>query len=46
MDKISFKSIDAVIYNIKYITVKNIDHVDIDSENPFYLIFNNVDGYI
>ena len=37
IDKISFKSINAVIYNISYITV------NIDSENPLYLIFNNVD---
>ena len=45
IDKISFKSIDAVIYNIKYITTKSINHVNSDSENPAYLIFNNVDGY-
>ena len=23
-----------------------LDHVNIDSENPHYLIFNNIDGYI
>ena len=45
IDKISFKSIDAVICNIKYITLKSLNHVNIDSENPPYLIFNNVDGY-
>ena len=45
-DKISFKSINAVVYNIKYITMKSLDHVNIDSENPPNLIFNNVDGYI
>ena len=43
-DKISFKSTDAVIYNIRYITMKSLDHVNIDSENLLYL--NNVDGYI
>ena len=26
--------------------MKSLDHVNIDSENPLYLIFNNVDGYI
>ena len=44
IDKISFESIDAVIYNIKYITMKSLNHVNIDGENPSYLIFNNVDG--
>ena len=39
IDKISFKSIDSVIYYIKYF--KNFD-----SANSLYLIFNNVDGYI
>ena len=42
-DKISFKSPDAVIYSIKYITMESLDHASIDSENPLYLIFNNVD---
>ena len=40
-DKISFENTNSVIYNIKY-----INHVNIDSENPPYLIFNNADGYI
>ena len=44
--KISFKSTDAVTYNIRYVTMKSIDHVYIDSENPRYLIFGNVDRYI
>ena len=44
--KISFKSTDAVIYNIRYMTMENLDYVNIDSENPYYLIFNNVDGYM
>ena len=46
IDKISFKSTDAVIYKFRYFTMKSFDHVNIDSENPLYLIFNNVDGYI
>ena len=40
IDKISFKTANAVIYNIRYITI------NIDIESPLYLIFNNVDGYI
>ena len=40
--KISFKSTDAVIYNIRHITTKSLDHVNIDDENPLYLVFNNV----
>ena len=39
IDKISFKSTDFVIYDIKYF--KNLD-----SANFLYLIFNIVDGYI
>ena len=31
VDKMSFKSIDAVIYNIRYITMKSLDRVNIDS---------------
>ena len=46
IDKTSFKSIDAVTYHIKYITMKSFDHVNIDCENSLYLVFNNVDGYI
>ena len=26
--------------------MKSLDHINIDNENPLYLIFNNVDGYI
>ena len=44
IDKISFKSIDAVTYHIKHITLKSLDHVNIDSEDSLYLLFNNVDG--
>ena len=46
IDKISFKGIDAVTYHINYITMESLDHVNIDSANPLYLIFNNVDRYI
>ena len=46
IDKTSFKGIDAVTYHSKYITMKSLDHVHIDSKNYFYLIFNNEDGYI
>ena len=37
--KISFKSTDSVIYDIKYFR-------NLDSANSLCLIFNNVDGYI
>ena len=43
IDKILFKSTDAVIYNIKYITMKSLNHINIDSGNFPCLIFNNVD---
>ena len=46
VDKISLKGTDAVLYNIRDITMKCLDHVNIDSENPLCLIFNSVDGYI
>ena len=46
IDKVSSdKGTDAVIYNIKYITMKILDHVNMACENPLYLIFDNVDGY-
>ena len=44
IDKIAFKSIDAVTHHIKHITLKSLDHVNIDSEDSLYLLFNNVDG--
>ena len=44
IDKVSFKGTDAVIYNIKYITMEILDHVNIACENPLYLTFDNVDG--
>ena len=46
MDQISFKSTDVVIHNIRYITIKNLDHLNIDTVNSLYLVFDNVDGYI
>ena len=45
-EKILLKSSDTVIYNIRCITMKSIDHVNFDSANSLYLIFNIVDGYI
>ena len=39
IDKISFKSTDSVIYDIKYF--KNLNSAD-----SLYIIFNNVDEYI
>ena len=46
MGKTSFKSIDAVTYCIKYITIKNLDHINIDCEKSLYLVINHVDEYI
>ena len=46
IDNISFKNTDAVINNIKYITMKSFDVENSDSENPLCLIFNDVDVYI
>ena len=43
IDKI-FKNTEDVIYNIRYIAMKSLDYINIDSENTLYLIFNNVDG--
>ena len=45
IDRISFKRIDTVTYYIKYITMKSLDHVNIDLKNYLYLVFNTVDGY-
>ena len=44
IDKKSYKTID--IYYIGYITVKYSDYVKINSVNPMYLIFSEVDVYI
>ena len=46
INKLSFKSTNTNICHIEYITMRGFDHVNIDSENPLYCIFNNVGGYI
>ena len=46
INKLSCKSANINIYHIEYMTMKRFDHVNIDTENPLYLIFNYVDGYI
>ena len=46
IDKISFKSTDDVIYNIRYFTMKILNHVNVDNENSRCLIFNNINVYI
>ena len=33
------------IYYIGYVTIKDSKYVKINSVNPFYLIFNKVNGY-
>ena len=46
IDKISFKNTDAVIYNIKYITVESLDHENIDSGNPLcQILIMQMDHY-
>ena len=45
-DKLSYKSANINIYHVKYMTMKSLDHVNINSENPLSLIFHNADGYI
>ena len=44
IDKTSYKNIG--IYCIGYITMKDSDHVKINSVNPLYMIINEVDGSI
>ena len=44
IDKESYKNIG--IYYIGYITMKDSDHVKINSVNPLYLIIGEVGGYI
>ena len=34
------------IYFIEYITMKNLDYVNIHKVNPLYFTFGEVDGYI
>ena len=43
IDEKSYKSI--LIYYIGYVTIKDSKFVKIDSVNPLYLIFSNMDGY-
>ena len=44
IDKKSYKNI--VTYYIRYITMKDSDHVEINSVNPLYVIINEVDESI
>ena len=44
IDKNSYKSID--IYYIGYITMKDLDYVNIHSVNPLYFIIGGADGYM
>ena len=45
--KLSFKGVVSVNTNyIKYVTMKSLDHVNINIENFLNLIFYNVDEYI
>ena len=44
IDKKSYKNID--IYYIEYITIKDLDYVNIHSVDPLYFIINTADGYI
>ena len=47
INKLSFRGVfNNNTYYIKYITMKSLDHVNIDNEDFLYLIFKNVDGYI
>ena len=46
IDKKSYKYIEIDIYHIDYVTMKNLDYVNIHSVNPLYLIFNKVHRYI
>ena len=43
IDEKSYKSI--LIYYIGYVTIKDTKFVKINSVNPLYLIFSNMDGY-
>ena len=46
IDKLSCKIANINTYHIEYMTMKSLEHVNIDSEDSLYLIFKNVDGYI
>ena len=44
IDKKSYKSID--IYYIGYITMKDLNYVNINTVNPLYFMIDNADGLI
>ena len=44
IDRKSYENTD--IYYIGYITMKDLDYVNIHSVNPLYFIINKADGYI
>ena len=44
IDKKSYKNIG--IYHIGYMTIKDSDHVKVNSVSPLHLIIVGVDGYI
>ena len=46
INKISLKSTDDVVYNIKYLTMKILNHVNINSENTLYLKFKSYLNYL
>ena len=46
INKISYKNTDAIVYNIKYVMMESINNYNIDSENPLFLVYSNVDPYI
>ena len=36
---------NILIYNIGYVTIKDLKYLEINSVNPLYLIFSKVNGY-
>ena len=45
-DIITTKNVDQIfIYYIRYVTIKYLKYVKINSANPLYLIFSNMNGY-
>ena len=46
IENISLKSTDVVIYEIRYMTIKSLVHVNIGSKKILWLISNNAGGYI
>ena len=46
INKLSCEKANINILHIEYITMRSLDHININSGNPLYLIFNNVDGYV